>query len=69
MTFTAEVFSPQLATPSGLQIQHMRTDINYQNPSVFSIYGNNAQSTSFDGFRLAPGSGTITGEVFIYGLR
>jgi hypothetical protein len=69
MTFTAEVFSPQLATPSGLQIQHMRTDTNYQNPSVFSIYGNNAQSTAFDGFRLAPSSGTITGEVFIYARR
>jgi len=69
MTFTADIFSPQVATPSGIQIQHMRTDSNYQNVSVFSIYGNNAQSTAFDGFRLAPGSGTITGEVFIYGLR
>jgi hypothetical protein len=69
MTFTADVFSPQLATPSQLQIQHQRSDTNYQNVSVFSIYGNNAQSTSFDGFRLAPGSGTITGEVFIYGIR
>jgi hypothetical protein len=69
MTFTADIFSPQVATPSQLQIQHQRSDTNYQNVSVFSIYGNNAQSTSFDGFRLAPGSGNITGEVFIYGLR
>lgn len=69
MTFTADIFSPQVATASQLQIQHQRSDTNYQNVSVFSIYGNNAQSTSFDGFRLAPGSGTITGEVFIYGLR
>jgi hypothetical protein len=69
MTFTVEVFSPQVATQSQLQIQHQRTDTNYQNVSVFSIFGNNAQATAFDGFRLAPGSGTITGEVFIYGLR
>lgn len=69
MTFTADFFSPQIATQTGIQIQHMRTDTNYQNPSVFSIYGNNAQATSFDGFRLQPGSGTITGEVFIYGRR
>ena len=69
MTFTVDLFSPQVATQSGLQIQHQRTDTNYQNVSVFSIYGNNAQATSFDGFRLAPSSGTITGEVYIYGLR
>ena len=69
MTFTVDVFSPYVATPSQLQIQHQRSDTNYQNVSVFSIYGNNAQSTSFDGFRLAPSSGTITGEVYIYGLR
>jgi hypothetical protein len=69
MTFTVDLFSPQVATQSQLQIQHQRTDTNYQNVSVFSIYGNNAQATSFDGFRLAPSSGTITGEVYIYGLR
>lgn len=68
-TFTADVFSPQVATQTGLQIAHMRTDTNYQNPSIFSIYGNNAQATSFDGFRLQPGSGTITGEVYVYGYR
>jgi hypothetical protein len=69
MTFTVDLFSPQVATQSGLQVQHQRTDTNYQNVSVFSIYGNNAQATSFDGFRLAPSSGTITGDVFVYGLR
>jgi hypothetical protein len=69
MTFTVDVFSPQVATQSQLQIQHQRSDTNYQNVSVFSIYGNNAQATSFDGFRLAPGSGTITCVVYIYGLR
>ena len=32
MTFTVDVFSPQVATQSQLQIQHQRTDTNYQNP-------------------------------------
>lgn len=66
-TAEAHIFAPNLAEPTGIQINHCRTDGGYTVPSAFLIYGNHSTATAYTGFRIFPSSGTITGSVRVYG--
>lgn len=68
-TVTADIFAPQEAEPTGIQVNHCRTDGAYTVPSVFSIYGNHSTATAYDGFRIFVPSGTMTGKLRVYGYR
>jgi hypothetical protein len=69
MTAEASIFAPFLAEPTGIQVNHCRTDGNYTVPSAFMIYGNHSTATSYTGFRLSVPSGTMTGRLWVYGRR
>lgn len=68
-TAEASIFAPALAEPTGIQINHCRTDGAYTVPSAFMIYGNHSTATAYDGFRIFTTSGTLTGKVWVYGRR
>jgi hypothetical protein len=69
MTAEASIFAPFLAEPTGIQVNHCRTDGAYTVPSAFMIYGNHSTATSYTGFRLSVPSGTMTGRLWVYGRR
>lgn len=66
-TAEASIFAPFLAEPTGIQINHCRTNGSYTVPSAFMIYGNHSTATSYTGFRLSVPSGTMTGRLWVYG--
>lgn len=68
-TAEASIFSPAVAEPTGIQINHCRTNGGYTVPSAFLIYGNHSTATAYDGFRIFVPSGTLTGKVWVYGRR
>lgn len=68
-TAEASIFAPAVAEPTGIQINHCRTNGAYTVPSAFMIYGNHSTATAYDGFRIFVPSGTLTGKVWVYGRR
>lgn len=68
-TTEASIFAPALAEPTGIQVNHCRTNGGYTVPSAFMIYGNHSTATAYDGFRIFVPSGTLTGTVWVYGRR
>jgi len=63
---TADVFAPQLAAPTMFQVQNNRADGSYATPANYLWYGNNSNSTSYDGLKIT-GGGAMTGSIMIYG--
>jgi len=63
---TADVFAPQLAVPTMFQVQNNRADGSYATPANYLWYGNNSNSTSYDGLKIT-GGGAMTGSIMIYG--
>lgn len=68
-TAEVNVFSPAVAEPTGIQVNHCRTNGGYTVPSAFLIYGNHSTATAYDGFRVFVPSGTLTGTIRVYGYR
>jgi hypothetical protein len=63
---TMDIFAPQVATPTLMQIHNFRNDGNLQTPANYQFYGNNTNSTGYDGLRIFCAGG-MTGTIFIYG--
>ena len=63
------VYSPAEAVPTGIQVNHCRSNGAYTVPSAFLIYGNHSSATAYDGFRIFVPSGTLTAKVWVYGRR
>lgn len=63
---TADVFAPQLAVPTLFQVQNNRADGSYATPANYLWYGNNSNSTSYDGLKIT-GGGAMTGSIMVYG--
>ena len=65
---TADVFAPFLSQPTLFQINNLRNDGSYATPANYLWFGNNSNSTSYDGFKLT-GGGNLTGTIAVYGRR
>ena len=63
---TADIFAPQLAVPTMFQVNNLRNDAAYGIPANYLWWGNNSNSTSYDGLKIT-GGGAMTGTIFIYG--
>lgn len=63
------IYSPAEAIPTGIQVNHCRSNGAYTVPSAFLIYGNHSPATAYDGFRIFVPSGTLTAKVWVYGRR
>jgi hypothetical protein len=63
---TLEIFSPFLAQRTGFKSQ---TYLTISGAWMRVAFGQMTNTTSFDGFTLAPGSGTISGTVRVYGYQ
>jgi hypothetical protein len=63
-----DISSPYVAEPTLFTVQNNRSDANYQTPANYLWYGNQADSTSFDGIKIYA-AGNITGRFTIYGRR
>lgn len=61
-----DIFAPQLNTPTLFQIHNMRNDGTLQTPANYQFYGNNTNSTGYDGLRIFCAGG-MTGTIYIYG--
>lgn len=63
-----ELFNPQRAQPTDI----MARSITLANPTISALStilsGQHVLSTAYDGFRLIPSAGTVTGELTVYGL-
>lgn len=63
-----ELFNPQRAQPTDI----MARSITLANPSISALStllsGQHVLSTAYDGLRLVPSAGTVTGELTVYGL-
>jgi hypothetical protein len=65
-TATMDIFAPQVATPTLMQTHNFRNDGNLQTPANYQFYGNNTNSTGYDGLRIFCAGG-MTGTIYIYG--
>jgi hypothetical protein len=65
---TCDVFAPYLATPTMFQISNLRNDGSYGTPANYLWFGNNSNSTSYDGLKITAG-GNITGTIMVYGRK
>jgi hypothetical protein len=56
---------------SGVQKNYLYNAFDWTggSPAFYTGGGHNTTTTAFDGFSFIAGSGTMTGEIFIYGLR
>lgn len=61
-----DIFAPQLAVPTMFQVANLRNDGSYGTPANYLFYGNNSNSTSYDGLKIT-GGGAMTGSIMIYG--
>jgi len=66
-SFSTTIYNPQLAQPTLFNSQLVPEDGSYPSPAIQIIAGNNSNATAYDGFSLAPASGTITGTYSVYG--
>lgn len=67
ISLIAQIFNPQLSVTTAATYQYFGTE-----SSLFFLYqgGHNFNNTtSFDGFSIYPASGTMTGTVYVYGLK
>lgn len=68
-TFTAVIGGPNFAQPTTFIVNNYYSAGNYTDASITDFYGNHSTSTAYDGLSLIVGTGTMTGEYSIYGLR
>ena len=61
------IFSPQLATRTGVIASNLRFDGSYSTPIRQGFAGNQNSATQFDGFIVTLAGGTATGSYTIYG--
>ena len=62
------LFNIQVATPTTLISMNIHNSGAYTVPISGYYTGNNSNATSYDGFELFTGSGTMTGNYTVYGL-
>ena len=62
-----EITGVQLAAPTNYQSNIARSDAAYTAAGIYMTYGNQSDSTAFDGVKLSASTGTITGAYTIYG--
>jgi hypothetical protein len=61
------LIKPQVAAGTNIQASYNYSAGNFLTPINAEIKGSHSLATSYDGFALAPGSGTITGSYTVYG--
>ena len=64
---TLELSGPQLAAATNYQASNVRNATAYTNTVLEEYYGNQSDSTQFDGIKVLVPSGTMTGTYTIYG--
>lgn len=64
---TLELSGPQLASATNYQSLNVRNATAYTNPLIEEYFGNQSDSTQFDGIKIVVASGTMTGSYTIYG--
>ena len=64
---TLELSAPQLAEPTVYQAVNTRNASAYTVPWIVNYFGNQSDSTAFDGIKFLVSSGTTTGSYTIYG--
>jgi hypothetical protein len=64
---TVDLTGVQLAEPTVYHSLAVRNDGAYTVPSAYTAFGNQSDSTAFDGIKILTTSGTITGSYTIYG--
>jgi hypothetical protein len=62
------IYQPFIATPTNLSTYTAVSDGGMTFPDLDLKTGNNSNSTSYDGFELFVGTGTMTGTYTIYGM-
>lgn len=60
-----DILGPFLASPTMFQVNNLRNDGNLQTPANYLLYGNNTNSTSYDGIRIF-GPTNMTGTIALY---
>jgi hypothetical protein len=66
-TLITTLFQPQVAAGTNIQSSYNYSGGNFQTPVNGEIKGNHSVTTSYDGFVVAIGSGTMTGSYTVYG--
>lgn len=61
------LMKPQVADGTNIQASYNYSAGNFLTPINTETKGSHSLATSYDGFALAPGSGTITGSYTVYG--
>ena len=62
------IFSPQKAEVTNFHSDALVPNGAYSTPKITQMYGVQNSSTQFDGIRIFPGNGNITGRYTIYGV-
>jgi len=65
-TFSADIFNPFLAVPTGFISHNFRNNSNAQ---IEDYYSQHNQSTSYDSINIIAHTGNFTGTVSVYGYR
>ena len=63
---TVDIFAPQLAAATLFQVSNLRNDGSYATPANYLWFGNNSNTTSYDGLKIT-GGGNMTGTISVYG--
>ena len=63
---SVDIFAPQLSVPTMFQAGNLRNDGAYGTPANYLWFGNNSNSTSYDGLKIT-GGGAMTGTIMVYG--
>ena len=67
-SFECMIYNPNVATPTTVMSTNICSFTAYTAPIVLIHGGNQTGATSYDGFNLFTGSGTMTGTYTLYGL-
>lgn len=64
---TLELSGPQISSATNYQSLNLRNATAYTSPLIEQYFGNQSDSTQFDGIKILVASGTMTGSYTIYG--
>ena len=66
-SFQIDIAGPQVAQPTSFMSRNSCADGAYTFPLSFYVTGNHSLSVAYDGFKVYPYTGTITGTYTVYG--
>lgn len=64
-----DIFRPQFLEATGYQNTHTRHDGSYNTPANYQFFGNHNLNNQYDGFNIFCTSGTMTGQLTVYGWK